>query len=32
MKDDFPLKEETYEILGACFDVSNEMGCGFSHA
>ena len=27
--DDFPLKEETYEILGACFEVYNEMGCGF---
>jgi GxxExxY protein len=29
MKDDFPLKEETYQILGACFEVYNEMGCGF---
>jgi len=29
MTDDFPLKEETYEILGACFEVYNEMGCGF---
>jgi GxxExxY protein len=27
--DDFPLSDETYEVLGACFDVSNEMGCGF---
>ncbi len=29
MIDDFPLKEETYQILGACFEVYNEMGCGF---
>lgn len=27
--DDFPLKDETYHILGACFEVYNEMGCGF---
>ena len=27
--DDFPLGDETFEILGACFDVYNEMGCGF---
>ena len=26
---DFPLKDETYQILGACFEVYNEMGCGF---
>jgi len=29
MNDDFPLHDETYEILGACFEVYNEMGCGF---
>ena len=29
MKEDFPLKEETYQVLGACFEVFNEMGCGF---
>ena len=29
MSEHFPLKEETYRILGACFDVYNEMGCGF---
>jgi len=29
MTDDFPLKEETYQVLGACFEVYNEMGCGF---
>jgi GxxExxY protein len=29
MSDDFPLHDETYEILGACFEVYNEMGCGF---
>ncbi len=27
--DDFPHKEETYQILGACFEVYNNMGCGF---
>jgi GxxExxY protein len=25
----FPLKQESYEILGACFEVYNELGCGF---
>jgi len=29
MSEDFPLKEETYRILGACFEVDNEMGSGF---
>ena len=29
MKDDFPLKDETYQVLGCCFEVYNEMGCGF---
>ncbi len=29
MSEDFPLEEETYRILGACFEVYNEMGCGF---
>jgi len=29
MTDEFPLKEETYHILGACFEVYNQMGCGF---
>ncbi len=29
MMDDFPLKDETYQILGACFEVYNEMGRGF---
>jgi len=29
MTDDFPLHDETYQILGACFEVYNEMGCGF---
>jgi len=27
--DDFPLKDETYQVLGACFEVYNEMGRGF---
>ena len=25
----FPLGKETYKILGACFEVYNEKGCGF---
>jgi len=29
MSDAFPLHDETYEILGPCFEVYNEMGCGF---
>ena len=29
MKKDLPLGHETYRILGACFEVYNEMGCGF---
>ena len=29
MTDEFPLKDETYRMLGACFDVYNEMECGF---
>jgi GxxExxY protein len=26
---DFPLKDETYRVLGACFEVYKEKGCGF---
>lgn len=26
---EFPLKEECYDIIGACMDVANELGCGF---
>jgi len=29
MSEHFPLKEETFRILGACFEVYNELGCGF---
>jgi len=29
MSEDFPLKEETYRNLGACFEVYNQMGRGF---
>lgn len=25
----FPHRDETYAILGACFEVYNEKGCGF---
>ena len=27
--DDFPLKNESYKIIGACFEVYKEKGCGF---
>jgi GxxExxY protein len=27
--ENFPLKEETFKIIGACFEVYNEKGCGF---
>jgi len=26
---DYPLSDETYRIIGACFEVYNEKGCGF---
>ena len=29
MTEEYPLREETFRILGACFEVYNEMGCGF---
>ncbi len=28
----FPDKEETYKIIGACFEVYKEKGCGFLEA
>ena len=31
-KEDFPLKEEGYAVLGAVFAVYEEMGCGFLEA
>jgi GxxExxY protein len=30
--DDFPNKEQTYQIVGACFEVYKEKGCGFLEA
>jgi hypothetical protein len=27
--DGFPCGKETYAILGACFEVYNDKGCGF---
>ena len=27
--ENFPCKEETYRIIGACFEVYKEKGCGF---
>ncbi|MEO1619157.1 MAG: GxxExxY protein [Planctomycetota bacterium] len=29
---DIYLKDESYRIMGACFAVYNEMGCGFLEA
>jgi GxxExxY protein len=26
---DYPLKDETFEIIGVCMDVHNELGHGF---
>jgi GxxExxY protein len=31
-KGEFLFKEETYQILGACFEVYKEKGCGFLEA
>ena len=31
-KEEFPLKDEGYAILGAVFEVYQEMGCGFLEA
>ena len=28
--DDFPFKNETYEIIGVCMDVQRTLGFGFS--
>ena len=30
--EEFKNREETYKILGACFEVYNEKGCGFLEA
>src|SRR5271166_6449102 len=30
--EDFPHKEKTYKILGACFEVYKDKGCGFLEA
>jgi len=27
--DEFPFKEECYDIIGVCMDVANKLGCGF---
>jgi hypothetical protein len=30
--EDFPHKEQTHKIPGACFEVYKEKGCGFLEA
>jgi GxxExxY protein len=30
MTNEFLFKDETYRIIGACFEVYNEKGCGFT--
>ncbi|MCW0484374.1 GxxExxY protein [Gaoshiqia sediminis] len=30
--DDYPLSEESYQIIGACMNVHNELGAGFMEA
>ena len=32
MKTDLIFKEESYKIIGACFEVYREKGCGFLEA
>jgi len=32
MESDLLYKEESYKIVGACFEVYREMGCGFLEA
>ncbi len=32
MKSNLIFKDESYKIIGACFEVYNQMGCGFLEA
>lgn len=32
MNKDIVFKDESYKIMGACFEVYKEMGCGFLEA
>lgn len=29
MNENFPLKDETYQIIGTCMEVHNQLGAGF---
>ncbi|MCC7400108.1 MAG: GxxExxY protein [Chitinophagaceae bacterium] len=29
MNENFPLKDETYQIIGICMEVHNQLGAGF---
>lgn len=29
---ELPFKNECYDIIGACMEVANELGCGFLEA
>lgn len=30
--EEYPYKDECYQIIGACMNVHNELGCGFLEA
>ena len=29
LKENYSLKQECYDVIGACMEVQNELGCGF---
>ncbi len=32
MKEEIILKEEAYQVIGACYEIHNELGSGFLEA